>query len=667
MIKPLHHVFSRQLVLAFVAGTFLCHSVNAQVLQSDSLALVDMYTTNGGATWVDNTNWLSSPVAEWFGVTTADGRVTQLQLAANGLSGNLPVTIAALDSLHVLNLSGNALTSVPSLSALTAVDTLNVASNRLQFAHVVPNATVSSSYFYAHQDSIDAPANFLVLRGSTFNGAVTVEAGLDNTYQWAVNGENLAGQDEPVVQINCVTPANSGVYTCAITNSAAPLLTLHRRAIQLSVSDFTVSAGPDQSICQDGIQLAASIPPIGAGTWSLVTGTGLFSNPLDAFATVSNLALGANTFRWNISNGGCVNLAFDDVVIVRSEPPQPAQAGLDKFNCGPSDTLSAISPAFGSGAWSVIQGNGVVLDPLNPNALVGGLSVGENIFRWQVTNGACESVFDEMKIIRQEPYLTASVGTDTAICGLEAGLSSVAPVDGQGWWELASGTGNIDNIYSLTPYVTGLSEGDNVFRWYNDNACATPVFAEQTITVFNFIYANAGTDTSILFNTFDPFTVGALNSAFGGDGNYIYLWEISAAVDDISAANPKVSFSDTGVYVFNLLVVDGNNCTATDEVSVKVTLSEVLNVPSLFTPNNDGNNDRLVIPGVEGHPNSKLQIINRHGVNVFETTAYRNDWDGTPNQGTFIGSGLLPADTYYYVLDLNNGRDPQTGYVVIKR
>jgi gliding motility-associated-like protein len=70
---------------------------------------------------------------------------------------------------------------------------------------------------------------------------------------------------------------------------------------------------------------------------------------------------------------------------------------------------------------------------------------------------------------------------------------------------------------------------------------------------------------------------------------------------------------------------------------------------------------------VEGHPNSKLQIINRHGVNVFETTAYRNDWDGTPNQGTFIGSGVLPADTYYYVLDLSNGRDPQTGYVVIKR
>jgi hypothetical protein len=141
--------------------------------------------------------------------------------------------------------------------------------------HVVPNVAVAdASYMYAPQDSIDSPVNLVVLRGSTFNGTVTVEAGLDNAYQWRRNGENLSGQDEPALQLTCVTPANSGSYTTAITNAAAPLLTLHRRAINLTVNNFTVNAGPDQSICQDGIQLAASVPPIGSGTWSLVTGTG---------------------------------------------------------------------------------------------------------------------------------------------------------------------------------------------------------------------------------------------------------------------------------------------------------------------------------------------------------------------------------------------------------
>jgi gliding motility-associated-like protein len=121
------------------------------------------------------------------------------------------------------------------------------------------------------------------------------------------------------------------------------------------------------------------------------------------------------------------------------------------------------------------------------------------------------------------------------------------------------------------------------------------------------------------------------------------------------------------MYEFSLMIEDGNNCEAFDTVNVHVELSDVLTVPSLFTPNDDGNNDTFVIPGVKGHPNSALEILNRQGSLVYKTEGYRNDWDGVANQGLFLGSDRLPEDTYYYVLDLNNGKEPQTGYVVIKR
>jgi len=641
----------------------------AQVSETDSLVLVDVYNSNGGASWANSTDWLTTSVDSWHGITVADGRVTAIRLPNNGLTGTLPASIATLDSLHVLKVQGNALISVPALSDLTALDTLNVASNRLTFLHVVPNVQAAASFTYAPQDSVGNPQNLNVLRGSAVNIASATDVVPGNVYQWRRNGQIIAGQTGETLALNCVTPtANNGAYRGRITNPAAPDLTLHRRTVNLTVNNFTVSAGPDQSICQDGVQMAASIPPIGSGTWSLVTGTGILSNPIDPFTTVTGLGLGANTFRWNISTPGCPGVAFADVVIVRSQPPVPAQAGADKFNCGPSDTLSATVPPIGAGQWSVIFGNAVLADPLNPITTVSGLSVGENIFRWQVTNGTCQSVFDEMKIIRQTPHTTPTVGPDTSICGLEASLFSVKPTDGNGYWELHSGTGDIDNIYSVAPYVTGLSEGPNVFRWYTDNACGQPVFAEQTITVFNFTYADAGSDTTIMYNTFDPFTIGGNPSAFGGNGEYVYLWEMSAPLDDIFIANPQATFPDTGSYTFTLLVTDGNGCQSdVSEVTVTVSLSDVLNVPSLFTPNNDGNNDFLVIPGIEGHPGSRLEIINRHGASVFETTGYRNDWDGMPNKGTFISSGPLPADTYYYVLDLNNGRDPQTGFIVIKR
>ncbi|MES2732464.1 MAG: hypothetical protein V4714_11975, partial [Bacteroidota bacterium] len=43
---------------------------------SDSLTLVDLYTSTDGANWFTKTNWLTGSVNTWFGVTVANGRVT---------------------------------------------------------------------------------------------------------------------------------------------------------------------------------------------------------------------------------------------------------------------------------------------------------------------------------------------------------------------------------------------------------------------------------------------------------------------------------------------------------------------------------------------------------------------------------------------------------------
>ena len=52
--------------------------VQAQVAQEDSLALVALYQTTDGTNWSDNTNWLTGPVAQWFGVVVAGDRVSHL-------------------------------------------------------------------------------------------------------------------------------------------------------------------------------------------------------------------------------------------------------------------------------------------------------------------------------------------------------------------------------------------------------------------------------------------------------------------------------------------------------------------------------------------------------------------------------------------------------------
>ena len=68
------------------------------------------------------------------------------------------------------------------------------------------------------------------------------------------------------------------------------------------------------------------------------------------------------------------------------------------------------------------------------------------------------------------------------------------------------------------------------------------------------------------------------------------------------------------------------------------------NIPSLFTPNNDGINDSWIIPNLEQYGNLRVSIYNRYGQAVYQSDNYKNDWYGTWNGND------LPAATYYYII-----------------
>ena len=90
-------------------------------------------------------------------------------------------------------------------------------------------------------------------------------------------------------------------------------------------------------------------------------------------------------------------------------------------------------------------------------------------------------------------------------------------------------------------------------------------------------------------------------------------------------------------------------------------------IPDVFTPNNDGINDKWVIRGLAAYPNSKVVIINRWGNRVFEAAPYNNDWDGTNRFSPNIGGNELPVGTYYYILDLGPNEPQRTGYIYLAR
>ena len=111
---------------------------------------------------------------------------------------------------------------------------------------------------------------------------------------------------------------------------------------------------------------------------------------------------------------------------------------------------------------------------------------------------------------------------------------------------------------------------------------------------------------------------------------------------------PAAGFSGTDCFTYSVCDTT-ESLIATAEVCVEVLPEVVLQVPVAFSPNGDGYNDLLVIPGVLQYPDCDLTIFNRWESRVFQAKGYDNSWDGR-----WEGNAEpLPDGTYFFILRLN--------------
>jgi cysteine-rich repeat protein len=116
----------------------VCLEPTLNISYEQCIALVTVYTANGGNWWTHQTNWTTSPdVSTWRGVVlsatgTTPRLVEELLLPSNGLSGDLTPVLQALTSLRRLDIHDNEITSLPAtLAQLIQLEELIVAWNQL--------------------------------------------------------------------------------------------------------------------------------------------------------------------------------------------------------------------------------------------------------------------------------------------------------------------------------------------------------------------------------------------------------------------------------------------------------------------------------------------------------------------------------------------------------
>lgn len=83
-------------------------------------------------------------------------------------------------------------------------------------------------------------------------------------------------------------------------------------------------------------------------------------------------------------------------------------------------------------------------------------------------------------------------------------------------------------------------------------------------------------------------------------------------------------------------------------------------MPNVFTPNNDGVNDIFTFKSLEGVNNYTISILNRWGNWVY-IGENQFQWNGTDLQGDTVSEG-----TYFYILEYNE-KERKTGFVQVIR
>jgi len=175
------------------------------------------------------------------------------------------------------------------------------------------------------------------------------------------------------------------------------------------------------------------------------------------------------------------------------------------------------------------------------------------------------------------------------------------------------------------------------------------------VNVFENLYINPGPDHSI--NIGDSVI---LNGTVKGT-DVTLLWTPSTFINDVHTIHPTVYPPEDAVYT--LMANSAVGC-GSDSASVKIKVYTDIYIPSAFTPNGDGKNDRFRIIAANNYKQFKLVIFNKMGGIIYSTTDINNSWDGT-----FKGE-QQPAGTYVYsvvITTASNKKIVKKGTIILLR
>lgn len=343
----------------------------------------------------------------------------------------------------------------------------------------------------------------------------------------------------------------------------------------------------------DTIDLAFTKSITRPGTYTLHIGNGSDGNPVmdTCMAGISN------TVTFVVSDKGYVTSAATPTLLCN-----PGYASLDATIAPAAAVLPGINWTPGTFLSDSTAGNTLAYVPATATYTV----------QIQDTNGCYRRSSSTVTVSVRHPEIG---GVDTAVCAGTTIQLSAAGGDAYSWYPAAGLSCTTCTDPLATPATT------TTYHVVITDALGCSDTLSRTITIHPLPVISAGRDTSVVYGT--QLQLYAYTPA----GKY-YLWDPIAGLNNANIPNPVLNAQASMDYV--VYVVDTNYCKNSDTMHVTVRTDIPLTVPSGFTPNNDGRNDRFRVVNLTFQKVIEFRVFNRWGQEVY-AAADNKGWDGTTN------------------------------------
>jgi gliding motility-associated-like protein len=170
----------------------------------------------------------------------------------------------------------------------------------------------------------------------------------------------------------------------------------------------------------------------------------------------------------------------------------------------------------------------------------------------------------------------------------------------------------------------------------------------DSVVMDNFILVGHTPALNITYkDTLDPLTYTYVIRAIVTNGDppfpYDYTWTVNSAGVPEDTNFIVHTFDTTGIFPVRAVAIDQAGCTNLADANLIIT--DKIVVPNVFTPNNDGSNDELIVFS-NGLNFLTFKLYAKTGQLVYKTDAKTIVWDGKMSTGEEVPPGI-----YYYIVE----------------